>query len=75
LTVLVGRLTAEDESKNADLVDLLFALTSFDMFASLSVRNRTAETVEALIQDLVEQTLKRFRPVRSSGPRSRRSKR
>src|ERR1700737_510031 len=28
LTVLVGRLTAEDESKNADLVDLLFALTS-----------------------------------------------
>src|ERR1700736_4819028 len=71
LAVLVSRLTAEDESKNADLVDLLFALTSFDMFASLSVRNRTAETVEALIQDLVEQTLKRFRPVRSSGTRSR----
>jgi AcrR family transcriptional regulator len=74
LTVLVSRLTADDES-NADLVDLLFALTGFDMFAALSVRNRSAEAVEALMQDLVEQTLKRFRAIRSSGPRSRRSKR
>ena len=74
LTVLVGRLTADDDAKNVDLVDLLFALTSFEMFAALSVRNRSAASVEALVQDLVEQSVTRYRRVRPTGPRGSRSK-
>jgi len=46
LTVLVGRLDRHKPS--ADLVDVLFALTSFEMFEALSVRNRTAKAVETL---------------------------
>jgi AcrR family transcriptional regulator len=75
LTVLVGRLTAVDDSRNLDLVDLLFALTSFEMFALLSERNRSPAAVEALIQELVEQTVKRVRAVRAPGPRGQRTKR
>jgi len=75
LTVLVSRLTVADESKRPDLIDLLFALTSFDMFAALSVRNRSAESIEALVQDLVEQTMKRFRAPRSTGTRGKPAKR
>jgi AcrR family transcriptional regulator len=75
LTVLVGRLIADDDGKNVDLVDLLFALSSFDMFAALSERNRSPASVEALVQDLVEQTVKRFRTVRPTAPRRRRTKR
>jgi AcrR family transcriptional regulator len=74
LTVLVGRLTADDDAKNVDLVDLLFALTSFETFAALSVRNRSAASVEALLQDLVEQTVTRYRRVRPTGTRGSRSK-
>jgi AcrR family transcriptional regulator len=74
LTVLVGRLTADVDAKNVDLVDSLFALTSFEMFAALSVRNRSAASVEALVQDLVEQTVTRYRRVRPTGPRGSRSK-
>jgi len=74
LTVLVSRLTADDDANNVDLVDLLFALTSFEMFAALSVRNRSAASVEALVQDLVEQTVTRYRRVRPTGPRGSRSK-
>jgi AcrR family transcriptional regulator len=74
LTVLVSRLTADDDAKNVDLVDLLFALTSFEMFAALSVRNRSAASVEALVQDMVEQTVTRYRRVRPTGPRGGRSK-
>ena len=75
LTVLVSRLTVDDERKNPDLIDLLFALTGFDMFSALSVRNRSAESVEALVQDLVEQTMKRFRAARSTKSRGRSAKR
>jgi hypothetical protein len=75
LTVLVGRLTADDDGKNVDLVDVLFGITSFEMFASLSERNRSPASVEALVQDLVEQTVKRFRAVRSAAPRGGRTKR
>jgi AcrR family transcriptional regulator len=71
LTLLLSRFGADDDSKSVDLVDLLFALTSFEMFAALSVRNRSAASVEALVQDLVEQTMKRFRAGRSTGPRGR----
>jgi hypothetical protein len=65
LAVLVSRLTVDDERKNPDLIDILFALTGFDMFSALSARNRSAESVEALVQDLVEQTMKRFRAPRN----------
>jgi AcrR family transcriptional regulator len=75
LTLLLSRFSADDDSKSVDLVDLLFALTSFEMFAALSVRNRSAASVEALVQDLVEQTMKRFRADRSTDPRGRPTKR
>jgi AcrR family transcriptional regulator len=75
LTVLVSRLRVDDERKNPELIDLLFALTGFDMFSALSVRNRSAESVEALVQDLVEQTMKRFRAPRSTKARGRSAKR
>lgn len=75
LTLLLSRFSADDDGKSVDLVDLLFALTSFEMFAALSVRNRSAASVEALVQDLVEQTVKRFRAGRSTGPRGKPTKR
>jgi AcrR family transcriptional regulator len=75
LTLLLSRFSADDDSKSVDLVDLLFALTSFEMFAALSVRNRSAASVEALVQDLVEHTMKRFRAGGSTGLRGRPTKR
>jgi len=44
----------------AELVDVLFALTSFEMFDALSVRRRSDKAVEALIRQLVGDLLKRF---------------
>jgi len=41
----------------AELVDVLFALTSLEMYEALSVSGRGAEAVERLIQGLVEQAL------------------
>jgi AcrR family transcriptional regulator len=52
LTVLVKRLPSVRES--ADLVDVLFALTTFETFEALCVRQRSAAAVEALIWQLVE---------------------
>jgi AcrR family transcriptional regulator len=58
LTVLVGRMAS---GQNQDeLVDVLFALTSFEMFDALSVRGRSDKEVQALIQQLVEDSLQRF---------------
>jgi hypothetical protein len=56
LTALIGRIAAEDQT---DLVDVLFALTSFEMFDALSVRRRSDTAIEALIQELVADSLKR----------------
>ncbi len=61
LTVLVKRLLPNAAKPNADLVDLLFALTGVEMFESLSARNRSPANAEALLQDLVAQTVKRYR--------------
>lgn len=66
LTVLVKRLLPDAGKANADLVDVLFALTSFEMFEALSVRNRSARSIETLLQDLVEQAVSRFRSAGSS---------
>jgi AcrR family transcriptional regulator len=65
LTVLVGRLVAGQDQ--AELVDLLFALTSFEMFDALSVRQRSDKAVQALIQQLVDDSLKRFSGRRLQG--------
>jgi AcrR family transcriptional regulator len=58
LTVLTGRIAPDQDQ--TDLVDLLFALTSFEMFDALSVRRRSDSAIEALIQELVDDALKRF---------------
>lgn len=61
LTVLVKRLLPDAPKPNLELVDVLFALTGFEMFEALSARNRSAAAAEALMQDLVQQTVRRFR--------------
>jgi AcrR family transcriptional regulator len=58
LTALIGRKASDQDQ--TDIVDVLFALTSFEMFDALSVRRRSDSAVEALIQELVEDSLKRF---------------
>jgi AcrR family transcriptional regulator len=57
LTVLVQRLRVHEP---ADLVDVLFALTSFETFEALSVRQRSAAAVEALIWRLVEDSVRSY---------------
>lgn len=61
LTVLVARMMPEGGERNGDLVDVLFALTAFEMFEALCVRDRTAAAVEALIQAHVESAVARYR--------------
>ena len=61
LTVLVKRLMPDAPKPNLELIDVLFALTGFEMFEALSARNRSAAAAEALMQDLVQQTVRRFR--------------
>ncbi|MDB5973705.1 MAG: TetR/AcrR family transcriptional regulator [Nevskia sp.] len=61
LTVLVKRLLPDAPKPNAELVDVLFALTGFELFEALSARNRSAAAVEVLVQDLVAQTVARYR--------------
>ena len=58
LTVLIGRIASDQDQ--TDLVDVLFALTSFEMFDALSVRRRSDKAIEALSQELVEDSMKRF---------------
>ena len=58
LTVLTGRIAPDQDQ--TDLVDVLFALTGFEMFDALSVGRRSDSAVEALIHELVDDTLKRF---------------
>lgn len=65
LTVLVGPLAPGRDQ--AALVDVLFALTSFEMFEALSIRQRSNEVVEELIQQLVDASLKRFSGRRLKG--------
>ncbi len=51
----------EGGQRGADLVDVLFALTAFEMFEALCVRNRSAKAVEGLIQAMVESAVARHR--------------
>ena len=57
-TVLVRRLSPV--KADAELVDLLFALTSFEMYDSLSVNHRSHDSVEELVQTMVQAALDRF---------------
>ena len=68
--VLVGRIAAKSVSPRArrDTVDLIFALTSFAMFAMLS-RNRSSEEVCTLIKSACRSALDPL----LSGTRSRRA--
>ena len=61
LTVLVGRMMREGGQRSAELIDVLFALTAFEVFEALCVRNRSAKAVEALIQAMVESAVERYR--------------
>jgi AcrR family transcriptional regulator len=58
LTVLVERLPRVRQP--ADLVDVLFTLTSFETFEALSVRQRSAAAVEALVWQLVEDSVRSY---------------
>jgi AcrR family transcriptional regulator len=58
LAALVKRLPRVHEA--ADLVDILFALTSFETFEALSVRQRSAAAVELLIWRLVEDSVRPY---------------
>jgi AcrR family transcriptional regulator len=58
LTVLVERLPGVRQP--FDLVDVLFALTSFETFEALSVRRRNAAAVEGLIWRLVEDSVRSY---------------
>ncbi|MGH8446678.1 MAG: TetR/AcrR family transcriptional regulator [Solimonas sp.] len=59
LAVLVARLLPDANKKPAaDVVDILFALTGFEMYAALAVHGREAAAVEALIVGLAEQTVR-----------------
>ena len=57
LQTLVGRFS--DGRPTADLVDILFALTSFELHELLRVGNRSGRKVESLIQELVTDAVRR----------------
>ena len=57
LAVLVRRFGRRDENAQRDVVDVLFALTSFAMFQALAVGGRKSEAICALLQPLCDQAL------------------
>ena len=63
LGVLVGRLSSRLEAHpqaTADLVDVLFTLTSFPVFAELAQRGRSAEAACRLIQNLADAAVRQL---------------
>lgn len=58
LSVLTNRF-ADIQNKN-DFVDVVFALTSFEMFEALSESHRSNAAAEALIWQLVDDSMHRF---------------
>lgn len=59
LSVLVERLGIGSTTVRNDLVDTLFALTSFEMYEALAINQRSEKAVEALLQGLVEDAVSR----------------
>jgi AcrR family transcriptional regulator len=70
LAMLIERLPAHTTRSKADLIDVLFALTSYEMWEFLAVRQRSKESVENLLQELVADTIERF----TAGPPARAAK-
>ncbi len=65
LATLVKKLTPATGKAHTDLVDVLFALTAFEMYQALSVRNRSAEAIRALVLEQVDEAVKRSAVSRS----------
>lgn len=61
LAQLVLRLLPRQAKADQELVDLLFALTGFEMFDALSVHRRSAAAVEKLVLGQVEQAVRMHR--------------
>jgi hypothetical protein len=59
LSAVVERMKSVESP--ADLVDVLFALTSAEFYRLLAVRARKAQAIEELIWEAVADALKRFR--------------
>jgi AcrR family transcriptional regulator len=59
LATIVGRIVGAnaDQARANDLVDTLFALTSYDMFELLSTRGRQVAEIEALVVRAVDAVL------------------
>jgi AcrR family transcriptional regulator len=74
LRTLIQRLIPADASCFGDVVDVLFALTSFETYEALAVHGRSARATEELVAALVEQALAHLgaRP-EPKQPRTRRS--
>ena len=60
MSALAARLMPADDARFGDLVDVLFALTAFEMYDALAVRGRSAQAIEALIATLVEQAVEGY---------------
>ncbi|MBA8884861.1 TetR/AcrR family transcriptional regulator [Dokdonella fugitiva] len=61
LAALVRRLFPRRGKADAELVDVLFALTSFEFHAMLCAHGRSANAVEALVQRLVAEAVDGYR--------------
>jgi len=72
LDVLVQRLGIGPPAARADLVDTLFALTSFEMYEALAINQRSDESVQALLQGLVEDAVSRHESGSGKTPTARR---
>jgi AcrR family transcriptional regulator len=57
---LVERWGIGSPAARGDLVDTLFALTSFEMYDALAVKQRSRESIDALLQQLAEDTVRRY---------------
>lgn len=59
LATIIGRIVRPnaDAAKKNDLVDLLFALTSYEMFELLSIRDRQVPEIEAIVVKAVDGVL------------------
>jgi hypothetical protein len=58
---LLGESGRTPDEKTAELIDVLWTLTSFQTFDALSGDKRSAVEVTAIVQDLVEAALARYK--------------
>ncbi|MES2450196.1 MAG: TetR/AcrR family transcriptional regulator [Pseudomonadota bacterium] len=60
LAALISRVGARDGAAEQDVIDILFALTSFAMFQAMASGGRSPDSVCTLLQGLCDQTLAQF---------------